>query len=119
MEIAITADGDEAVREWNRAELNRAPDAYAPDLAPIGAQRADGPVSSTQENPPIRQRQWGCDRPRQRDYLASHRIGARVYSVHSSHTARKEERVIQHRGRAQDRSVNSHRPVPTQGGWVD
>ena len=52
VKVAIAADGDEAVRQRYRAELDRPPDPEPPDLAAVRPQGPDRPVRPAHEKLP-------------------------------------------------------------------
>ena len=63
MEVAVAANREQAIGQWNRPKLDRAPDLYTPDFSAVESQRAYRSIRAAQQNLCARDSHRCSDRP--------------------------------------------------------
>ena len=119
MEVAVAADGEEAVSQGYRAQLNRAPDSDPPDFDAVRPQGANYSVGSAQDDLSSQDRHRGGDRPVEARDPLHLRLGAGLDPVDGADPCGQEEGIAYGGERAQDRGIHRCGPKTLQVSRAD
>jgi len=119
VEVAVAADGEKAVSQGYRAELDRTPDSYPPDLDAVRPEGANRPVGPAQNDLSSQDRHRCGDRPVEADDPLHLWLGAGIDPVDGADPGGQKQGISEGSERAEDRGVHRYGPKALQVSRAD